>query len=486
MSSLHVDNFVKSINETIDTIVSGLVRKERKVCDEEILDHYHKLLRVKIGKDDFEPYKRRLRRRYSLERKKKIKDLQDEHKKKLKELKDQIKGVMMDDQSYVDDLQEIYDVKLVEHKRAIYDAYIKKVSTRSYAEFLKKVVYKTFYVTLSPSTISYWRMQLLNKNNFFEDDAVAASISNSLMIEQIGNITVPAEFIVFYSKFIPYAKNNKKYLEEVVKKVNKQVEVVNYICTEMSCLNILRDILLTYQKGSVTDMIKTTMDWHIKYDEQIQEYIKSKDAEDDDINAEEEDIYDENVTFRRTLRNVDQLIHKTFDPMNNPAYLARTYFNVTDMNNPMMYLALTESSYDVVYNLYLEFLLLVLVYRLNLKLELGLRQTSTPYFDVIHSFQEVETVKHPTTISQMVPGLLVLILLYIHTSKRCPEAMVLFRYNISKIKRRDEIRRYLVDLSLILIRFVIEIVHDPTNFVKRFHKELKNAQFIRIGVPTSL
>ena len=210
MSSLHVDSFVESINEKIDTIISELVRKERKICDEEILDRYHKLLRVKINKDDFEPYKRRLRRRYLRERKKKIKDIKDNHKEKLKELKDQIQGLMKDDQYYVDELQDIYDVKLAEHKRAIYNAYIKKASTRSYAEFLKKVVYKTFYTTLSPSAVSYWRMQLMNKNNFFEDDAVAGSISKSLMIEQISNITVPAEFIIFYSKFIPYTKNNKK------------------------------------------------------------------------------------------------------------------------------------------------------------------------------------------------------------------------------------------------------------------------------------
>ena len=268
--------------------------------------------------------------------------------------------------------------------------------------------------------------------------------------------------------------------------MNKQVEVVNYICTEMSCFHILRDILLTYRKGIVADMIKDTMDWHIKYDEQIQEYINTKHDYDDADNDEEEDIYDENLTFRRILRDVDQLIHKTFDPMNNPAYLARTYFNVTDMNNPMMYLALTESSYDIVYNLYLEFLLLILVYRINLKLGLGLSQTSTPYFDVINSFQEVETVKYPSTITQMVPGSMVLILMYIHTSNRCPEALVLFRFNINKIKRRDEIRRYLVDLALVMIRFVIEIIHDPTTFVKTFDKQLKNAQFIRIGVPTSL
>ena len=129
---------------------------------------------------------------------------------------------------------------------------------------------------------------------------------------------------------------------------------------------------------------------------------------------------------------------------------------------------------------------MILVYRINLKLGLGLSQTSTPYFDVINSFQEVETVKYPSTITQMVPGSMALILMYIHTSNRCPEALVLFGFNINKIKRRDEIRRYLVDLALVMIRFVIEIIHDPTTFVKTFDKQLKNAQFIRIGVPTSL
>ena len=491
---MEVDAFVEEINAKINDIVGKLVRKEHAISDGEILDHYHKILKVKIIKDDFEPYKRRLRRRYLTERKRKIKEIRDNHKRKLDELKKQIKEEMNDDQEYVDQLQDIYGIKLAEHKRAVYYAYIKKASTKSYAEFLKNVVHKAFYTTLSTPAASTWRMQLMNRNSLFDDNTSASSISCGVMIGQIGNITVPAEFVIFYSKFIPYTKNNKKYLEEVVKKVNKQVEIVNHVCTEMSCFHILRDVLVNYHNKNVENMITNMMNWHDRYKVQIRDYVIDQNSnrndgeeggEGGDTDEEEDDIYDERLTFRRTLKAVDQLIYKTFEPMNKPAFLARTYFNVTDMNNPMMYLALTESSYDIVYNLYLEFLLLVLVYQINLRLGLGLGQVLTPFCDVINAFQELESVKYPLTISQMVPGLIVLIIMHIQQSGKCPEALVLFRHDINKIKRRDEIRRYLVDLALVMIRFVVELIHDPTTFLNLYGKDLlTNAKFIKCGIPT--
>ena len=127
--------FVEEINRTINDTVKALVRRERKACDDEVLDQYHKLLRIKISRDDYEPYKRRLYRRYLHERKRKINEIKRNHKNKVKVLKDQIDKMMNDDQLYVDQLKEMYNVNLAEHKRAIYDAYIKKTSTKSYTDF---------------------------------------------------------------------------------------------------------------------------------------------------------------------------------------------------------------------------------------------------------------------------------------------------------------------------------------------------------------
>lgn len=533
MSSSHdtdiaakIADFKSVIDEQIKNVVKDLSTQEREKVDKDTLDKYNKILRIKI-KDDFGPYARIMKRRYIVARKKKINAVKKAFTKKQTQLSNYYKQLDNDDNDYIAELQDIYGVSLEEHKRYVYEAYIKKSSNRTYSKFLRNIVYKTFYTTLSPPTTSYWRKELLSKgkkNELFSSSDTAASFSNSAetLYFQIGKKQIPMDFMQYYSKFVPHSKTNEKYLQEVVYKVNEQVEVINYVSPlNKSCFWILRDVLLSYHNNDVSKTVNWVLYWDeiklkkienflagsFQYDDlgaaekdvnvsdkkyrrrtrqKIEEFYKKneqqQEEEDDDEQQDDEaDIHDEKKTFRRTLRIVDMLIHKAFDPMNDHPFLARTYFSVRDVDNPMMYLALEESSYDLVYNLFLEFLLLVLVYRI--KHDLGLKDTASPFNEITVAFENPENHKHPLNIAQTIPGLLIAIQMHILTSKRCPEVMLLFRYDVRKIKGRIAIRRHLVDVALLMIRSVVEIIYDPEPFIKKFINQLMNKIFLKLGIP---
>ena len=469
-----IDSIVKQFVETDDLLLKK--QSERR------LENYKKYLNNKIFKDDLIPLRLKLRKTYYKKLKEQTKELKQKYKEKVDQLKQELNQEQKNETNYVEWLKNNYNVKLVEYKQHIYSAFIKKVSTRSYSQFLKNVVNRTFYTTLNMTVNTPWRQQF--NDRLFESSKTAKTI-NDIVFFSNNKSDISVDFMVFYSQFIPYDSNNNKYYREVVTKVNTQVGFINYVSTEMSCFKILRDLLLAHNNDAIN--YDVFLDWYDKYKVYVQEYIRLTINEDESISDEEEnDIHDLNRTFRRTHRHIDNLIYKTFPAMNDSHFLARTYFYSENMNDPMTYLALDESNYDLVYNLYLELLLMVLICKIS---------TTNGEPNALHkgSFEEImQTYVTPNSdpclynIAQNAPGFITAILMYhCKNTDRIFEIMHLFLFNTNKIKGREQVRGYIVKVSLLMIKLVIEIINElaqPNNFIKSFWDILKNPSFIKLGI----
>ena len=490
-SSSSKEKFIAALRKMVDDAIRPLVKKERDKCDNEILDEKSKWLYIKYQNEDTGPYRRRLLRRYKLERARRIREASRALAVRKREITSEIKTLLNDTQDYVTQLQSQYDITLKEHRRTVYEMYIKRASTRTYCDYLRSVAYKTYYTTLASPLTTTWRKHLTQQKTktSADDDPVASTLIGSTVVDKIGNVLMSPMFMVFYSSYIPYSRETPNYLQKVVIKVNRQVEVVNNVCPTRSCFLILRDLLLDYHDRDVADTIKYTVKWMDDNAAAFAKYFRSErqqqqhkaaaplSADDDD-----DDIFDARETYRRVNRNIDRLIIATFRPMNDSAFLCRRYFDLENMSNPMIYLSMQESSYNLVYNLYLELLLIQLVYKVNASLGLAPQLDSSAFFDVINGFQEPETVINPLTVAQTLPGFIVLII--IHTA--CPRVQTLFRYDVTKPKRRDEICRYQVDLAMAMIPQVIKLLNDPSEFIANYRPHLMNGIFIRTGVPISV
>ena len=505
LNHTQIESFKKQIDQTIKNVVGSLIKeddasqreREKKEEEKNQLEYYRKFFKIKVLNDDHGPLKRKLKRSYIKKQNELIKRIKTEHKQKIKDLKnDLINECNQQENYYVELLQEKNKVKLAEHKQAIYDAFIKKVSTRSYAQFLKNVVYKTFYTTLTFTMNTPWQKQFLSGNNTLFQNLSNNSIKPTVIwANKATNTEISNEFIIFYSRFIPWNPNNKKYFKEVVTKINTQVGLVNYISTEYSSLKILRDVLYAHNRNTVSNMpigwFNNTKGDRYKYIQAIKQEDEDEDEEDNDYNDDETDIHDTQRTFRRTQRHLDNLIHTTFWPVNNAPFLARTYLYVDNMNDPMTYLALKESSYDLVYNLYLEFILLVLIFELKRKFSSALNCSA--FDDILEEYSDLDNKSScPYNISQIVPGLIILILIYhAHHKKKKDsngelndnvEVLYLFQYNTNKIKGREQVRRYIVKLSLLMIKLVIQVLNELEQFYNTFMDCLGNNRLMRYGI----